>query len=110
MSGEKRDVALSGTKRRNVDGNDIQAIEEVFPELPFLHHLLERSMRGRDEADVGGERLRSAQPLERPFLQQPQQLDLDRGGELADLIEEKGSPLRQLDSARLAGRGPGEGP
>jgi len=55
------------------------------------------------------EHLVSAHPLEFAFLEESQQLDLDGGGQLADLVEEERPPVRLLETADAPRRRPGEG-
>jgi hypothetical protein len=59
-------------------------------------------VRGADDARVDRDRLAPADALDHPLLQEAQQLDLQRQRDVADLVEEQGAALRQLD---LAGRG-----
>ena len=52
---------------------------------------------------------RRADSLELPVLEDPEQLHLEIGGELADLVEEERAPVGQLEAARLRRRRAGEG-
>ena len=49
------------------------------------------------------------EPLGFACLEHPKQLDLDLFGQLTHLVEEDRAPVRELESAGPAGRGPGEG-
>jgi hypothetical protein len=46
------DVSVPLAKRRELDRQDLEAVEEVFPELPRLDPLLEISVRRGEQADV----------------------------------------------------------
>ena len=50
--GEERDVALALAERGHVDGDDVEAEEEVFAEAFFLDELLEVGVGGGQDADV----------------------------------------------------------
>jgi len=67
-------------------------------------------VRRRQDADVHRQRPAAAQALELPLLQDPQELDLQGGGEIADLVEEDRAAIRQLEAALALGDGTGEGP
>ena len=53
----------------------------------------------RDDADVHLQRPIAADALEAPVLEDPEQLRLQLGGELAHLVEEEGRPVGQLEPA-----------
>ena len=88
---------------------DAQPVEEIVAE-PSGGHLGHQIAVGRgDEPDVGLEGRRPADALELPLLQHAEELDLHRGGELADLVEEERAIGRQLEASGLLPVGPGEG-
>src|SRR6185295_9007191 len=64
---------------------------------------------GRDQPEVDGDQLAAADPHDLPFLEHPQQLDLELGVQLADLIEEQGAAVGELELADLARHRAGEG-
>src|SRR5260370_21754101 len=45
-------VLLVFAQRRNVDGNDVEAVVEVFAKRSFFERSAEIAVGGRDEADV----------------------------------------------------------
>ena len=51
---------------------------------------------------------RAAEPLDLPFLEHPQQLGLQLQRQLADLVEEDGPAVGQLEAAGLRGERAGE--
>ena len=61
-------VAPSLVKRRHFNPENIQAIQEVFPEFPFPDHLIEIPVRGCDHTHVGFARCADAQWPEFLFL------------------------------------------
>ena len=66
-------------------------------------------MRGGDDArvDFGGPR--AAQPLDLLLLQHAQELDLDVGRQVANLVQEDRRSVGQLEAPDLARQGPGVG-
>ena len=68
-----------------------EAVVEVAAEAAFLLAGGEVLVGGDDDAGLGLARLVGAQGQILPFLQQPQQLDLRGGGEVADLVEKEGA-------------------
>ena len=56
-------------------------------------------MGGADDPGVDRDRLAAADPLDHPLLQEAQQLDLERQRDVADLVEEQGAAMGELDLA-----------
>ena len=54
------DILAMLAQRGDMDREDVQPEEEVFAELPRGHHRAQRAIRGREEPDVHGPRLRLA--------------------------------------------------
>ena len=73
---------------RHLDGEDIQAIEEVSTELAVLDGCLDVPVSGGDDPNVATDGLVVTHTLEDPLLQHPQQLHLHRGAHVADLVKE----------------------
>ncbi len=107
--GHERHVARALAKRRQLDGNHVEAVEEVLTELPFCDKHRQVAIGRRDDADVGGHLLGAAHPPELPLLQHAQEFDLHRRRHLADLVEKYRAALGHLDEALLVGVGAGEG-
>ena len=110
VTGQQGNVAGALAQRRGVDREHAQPVVEVGPELPFDHRLLQIPVGGRQDAHVHLERGIVADPLQIAVLQHSQQLGLQRQRELADLVEEQGALIRQLELARPVVDGAGEGP
>src|SRR5262249_38558163 len=91
------DVVRPLAQRRQMDRKDVKAVVEVFSEPTGGDRRLEIAVRRRDDPRLGPLHGRSAQPLELTFLQDPQELRLDRPAHLADLVEEEHAPSRLLD-------------
>src|SRR5262249_57461788 len=103
-----RDVLGSLAQRRDMDGEDIQAIVKVVPEAPFLDHPGEVAVRRRDHADVELDRPGAADPLELLLLEDPEELRLKLQRDLAHLVEEEGAALGHLEASDLLPDAAGE--
>jgi hypothetical protein len=101
---QDRDVLLAPAQGRDDDGNDVQAIEEVRPETAVLDQGVEVPVGRGDDPNVGPQRLVRAQPGELAVLEETEQLDLGRGGKVADLVEKDGASGRGFESMRVSGR------
>ena len=109
MVDEKGDVLLPFAKGRDLDGDDVQPVEQVFPETPLLHRGSQVPVRRRDHAHVGLEIAAAADLLELVVLQDVEQLYLQRRGDFPYLVEEDGPPGGRLEAPDLVGHGAGEG-
>ena len=87
MPGQQWYIFGTLAQRRNGDGKNIEPIKQVFPELAFRNHLPQVVVGGGDQPHIGFDRLCAPQPLELMFLQNPQELRLQFGGYIADLIQ-----------------------
>src|SRR5712692_3667065 len=96
-----RNVLGAFTERRQLDGDDVDSIEQVFPEAALFHRLLEIDVRGGNQAELGFDRLRPADALDLAFLDRAQQLGLQIEPQIADLVEEQRAVRRQLELAQL---------
>lgn len=104
------DVLLPLPQGGDVDADDVQPVEEIGPEQTALHRLLQIAVGGNDQPEVQLDLLGAGEALNGLLLNQLQELGLDMGGQLADLIQEQRAVVGQLDLADLAGGGgPGEG-
>ena len=52
FAGEERDVFLAVAQGRDVEGDDVEAVEEVFAEVAAGDLLFEVFVGGGDDADV----------------------------------------------------------
>ena len=94
-----------------MDRQDVQTVIQVLPELPFLHHLPEVLVGGRDHPDIHRNHLFAAQAEHLALLQSPQKPQLDVHGNLPDLIQKQGALVGQFEHALFpAASGAGEGP
>ena len=96
-------TSLARAQRRDVNADDVDAVEEVLAESALGHLGVEVAVRGGDEARVEGDLLVSADRAYRPLLENAQQLRLHPHRHLADLVEEERPPvgLQEQPLARL---------
>src|SRR5581483_10209166 len=80
---EDRDLLATLTQRRNVDGDDVEAIKQVLAKGAFLHGTLERLVSGCQDPDVDRDIALAAETREFAVLQDVQQFGLKRGMHLA---------------------------
>src|SRR5262249_59917347 len=105
---EELNVRPALAERRHRDLDDTDAVEEVAPEPPEPDRLLEMAVRRRDEADVHLAPAVGADALHHAVLEHAQQLRLERERGLADLVEEQGAPVGQLELSFALGDRAGE--
>ena len=107
---QERDVLAPLAQRRQRDRDDVQAEEEILAEVAGPDHGLEVAVGGGDEAHVHLDRAcvppRRSKAL---LLQDAQQLHLRAARQVADLVEEEGAAVGQLEAAPVLAVRPGEG-
>src|SRR5690606_20509528 len=91
---------LPFAQRRQRDGEDVEAVVEVFAETALGDQLRQVAVGGRHDADVRDPRARAAEAQELPFLDDAQQLRLRAGRQLADLVEEQDAARGTFEVAR----------
>ena len=106
---KQRDVSGSFAKRRSENGQYLEAIKQIAPELFLLDPLSQFSVGGRDQANVVGDRPVSAKALDFALLERAQDLRLEIERQLADFIEKERTFMRQFQAADFARNGSGEG-
>ncbi len=103
VADQRGNVALALAQRRQRHRHHVEPVVEVLAEAPGLHLGGQVAVGGRHQAHVDLQRLGAAHALELAVLQHPQQLDLQRGGDLADLVEEAGCRRRPARSGPRGG-------
>ena len=107
--GQQGDVGLPVPQRRQVDAEHVEAVVEVLTKRPGGDGGVEVLVSHGDDSDVHFDGAGAAEALELTLLEHAQQLDLGRRAELADLVQEEGAAVGQLEAALLARPGVGEG-
>ena len=106
---EDRNVVAPLAERGHVDGHHVQAIEEIVAERPLAHGHPEIDVGRREHAHVDGNRPHAADAFHLALLEHTEQPRLQIEAERADLVEEDGATVRQLELAELARVRAGEG-
>ena len=107
--GQQREVLEPLPQRRQLHRHDRQPVVEVLAEAPLLHPLLQLAVGGGDDAHVHRPLLVGADRDHGAVLEHPQQLGLGRQRHVADLVQEQGAAVGELELALLGGVGAGEG-
>ena len=102
-------VFAARAQRRQVDGDDVEAVEEVFAEAAVAHCLAQIDVGGGDDAHVHLDLLDAAEVHEAPVLQHAQNLGLRVHAHGGDLIQEERAAVGHFEEALLGGDGRGEG-
>lgn len=108
--GEERDVAVALTEWWELDGDDVDAVVEVFAEAAGACHFFEVFVGGADEAEVDFAEGAAAETLHHVVFEDAEEFGLKGEGEGGDLVEEEGAGVGELDLARASFGGAGEGP
>src|SRR5262245_39536986 len=106
---QERDVLGAFPERGKRDGEDAEAIVEVLAERAGADNLEQVAVGGGDDPDIDRDGRAAADALDLALLQDAEELGLGLRGELADLVEEKGAAVGQLEAADPPGDGAGEG-
>ena len=105
---EVGDLVAALPERRHRDLDHLEPVVQVLAELAAQHHPFEIAIGGGHDADVGVDRLVAPELGELRVLEDVQQLGLERGLHLADLVEEDRARVRLLELADPRRRRAGE--
>ncbi len=106
--GEQGNVFAAGAQRRQVHGDDVEAVEEVFAEAAFADCLAQVDVGGGDDAHVHLNLLHAAQVHEAAVLQHAQNLGLGVHAHGGDFVQEERAAVGHFKEAFLGGDGRGE--
>src|ERR1019366_2004154 len=107
---ERRNVLLPVAQRRESQRDDVQPVEEILTESPVGDGLQEVPVRGRDDAHVHGDGLRSSHARDAALFEDAQEVELQLRADVADLVEEERAAVRGHEPAFAALNGAREGP
>src|SRR5262245_25127770 len=97
MLDEVRDVLAPVPQRRDLEPEDVEAVEEIRPELALFDGGLEVPVRRRDAAEVHLDRAVAAHTRDLPFLEDAQEIRLRLERDVADLVEEDRPAVGDLE-------------
>src|SRR5204862_7272097 len=106
--GQERNLDGALAKRRDDDEDDVETVVEVFPESALDQRLLEVLVGRRQDPNVHAQGRFPADARELAVLEDVEELGLQRGMKVADLVEEDGSAVSRLELADLELVGAGE--
>src|SRR4029079_14471711 len=98
---ELRQILNPVAKRRKLDGDDVDPIEEIFAEAAFLDRFLEVYVGGGDQPEIGLDGLGAADALAFPLLDGAQELGLQLQRQVANFVEKERAARRQLEFPQL---------
>ena len=99
--GQQGDVPVPVAERRQHDGDDVDPVVQVLAELAARDRLAQVSVRRRHDAHVHVDQRGRAHAPHLSLLDGAQQLRLQRGRDVADLVEEERAPVGRLDQSGL---------
>ncbi len=106
---ERRDVFPALAQRREGDGDEVDAVEEVFAECAFGYHGREVGVGGAHDTDVDVSRAAVAEHFETVFLKHAEQFHLGVHVEFAYFVEKYGAFVGEGEPPFAVGRGACEG-
>src|SRR6202011_2423202 len=89
MMHEQRHVVLAITQRWQLNGDDMETVEQILAKLPLLHHLAKVDVGRGDDPHVNLDGLHAAETHEVAFLDDAQELGLSLERDVPNLVEEK---------------------
>ena len=107
-SGEGGNVFAAAAQGRQLDGDDVEAVEEVFAEAAFADGLAQIDVGGGDDADVDLDFLDAAEVHEAAILEDAQDFGLGIHAHGGDFVEEERAAVGDFEEALLGGDGGGE--
>ena len=98
---QERDIVAPLPQRRQCYREDVKAVVEVLAERPFRDHLCEVAICGKNKADVDAPGFRATDRKKLALLDESQQLSLDLGAHVADLVEKDGAVVGRFKNTLL---------
>src|SRR6185437_13150406 len=109
MPEQMRNILASRAERRDRQRQHMQAVEQVFAEMPALDAIEQPAIGCGDDADIDLHGLAAADRLDGAFLQRAQQFYLCVQWQFRDLVEEQRAAVGLDELAGVALGGAGEG-
>src|SRR3974390_1556466 len=110
MIDQNGNVSTAFSQGRQLNLENIESIEEIGTELPFLDELLEILVGGSDAPEVHVNRMRTADAGNFTFLENAQKIGLCLEADIAYLIEKNCAAVGNFEAALFPVLGAGEGP
>src|SRR5260370_6274923 len=87
MPSEGENVFRMLAQRRYFNGEDVEPVQQVLAEQPFIDHSFKIAIGGGDDSNVRMQNLFAAQSHELFLLQESKQLGLHGRRHIADLVQ-----------------------
>src|SRR2546430_1455261 len=101
VANQQRNVRSTLAQRRHPNRKDVQAIEQIAPELLIRNAPCQIPVGSCDQSHIHLDGLGSSQPFEFMILQDPQQLWLQFQRDFSDFVQEQSSFFGQFQSSNL---------
>jgi hypothetical protein len=98
-AGEAGEVARAGAQRRHAQARHVEPVVEIRAKASGGDLLAQVAVRRGDDPRRHAQRRAAADALEGPLLEHAQQHRLERGIEIADLVEEDRAAARLLEAS-----------
>jgi len=108
VADEERDVLGALAERRDLNGEDVQAVIEVAAEGALGDALRKIHVGGGDDSDVHALRAIAAEPFEFLLLKHAKKFRLKFEGKVADFVEEERAAIGEFEAADFLTDGAGE--
>ena len=105
LVGQGEDVLLALAQGRDMDADHVEPVEKVGAEQAPLDLFLQVAIGGHQQPEVQLDLPGAGKALDGLFLNELQELGLDMGRQLADLVEKERAVVGKLDLADLAAGG-----
>ena len=99
----------AGAQGRQLQGKHVQPVKQILAEAPGRHLVGKVTVGGGNNADIQVDQFGTAQALDFPLLQHPQQFRLQLDGHLGDLVEQQRAAVGLFKFARTGLVGAGKG-
>ena len=80
-----------------MQGNDVEAMKQIFAEAAFAHQVQQVNVGGRDDANVDFDCFGAAEPHELALLNHAQKFRLRLVADGGDFVEENGALIGDLE-------------
>ena len=106
---QQRDIVHALPQRWHMDVHDVEPVIEILAEGTFGDGFSEVAMGGGHDAHIHLTRCCLPHPLDLLFFQYAQELELDQGRNIPDLVQQNGPAVGSLKPAYAFAVRPGEG-
>ena len=79
MLGQHQHIISPFSERRQINGDDIEAVEKILSEITFCHLFCKVFVGGSQDSNIHRNGILTTQSFKLMTLQYPQQFDLSRG-------------------------------